>query len=167
MPVPSDGVIGNMSTYTERDRIVKLGCSTVDLQDGAYVVQDMVTTYRPEGEEPPQWRYVRDLIVDFNIIYGYKILELANVIDKVIANDADVVTASNVIKPSQWKQILFAYAVSLADRALIADPTFMQDSITVAIDSSNPNRLNTEFSYKRTGRALISSTMAFSYFNYG
>jgi phage tail sheath gpL-like len=162
MPVPSDGVIGVMSDYNDRDRIVKLGCGTVDLVAGVYEIQDAVTTYRPDGEVPPKFRYVRDLFVDFNIRYGYYLLELTFVIDKVIAADTAIVSASNVIKPKGWKQILFGYAVNLEQRALIARASYMQDLITVSIASDNPNRINTEFAYERTGIVIISSTMAFA-----
>jgi phage tail sheath gpL-like len=162
MPVPADGVIGVMSDYNDRDRIVKLGCGTVDLVAGVYEIQDAVTTYRPEGEVPPKFRYVRDLFVDFNIRYGYYLLELNFVIDKVIAADTAIVSASNVIKPKGWKQILFGYATSLEQRALIARASYMQERTTVSIASDNPNRINTEFAYERTGIVIISSTMAFA-----
>lgn len=165
MPTPTS--IGSMAQYANRDAMVKDGCSTVDLVAGAYQVQDFVTTYHPAGEVPPQFRYCRNLLLDFNVRYGYYLLEQANVVDHVIANDDDTVSAAKTVKPKQWKGIVDQYATDLSVRGLIADPEFTQDSITVGISSSNPDRLETFFRYKRTGVARISSTTAEAGFNFG
>lgn len=165
MPTPDD--IGLMADYDNRDSFVKKGCSTVDLVAGRYQIQDFVTTYHPDGEIPPQFRYARNLMLDFNVRFGYYLLERANVVDHVIANDNDTVSATKVIKPKQWRQILDQYAVDLARRALIVDTTFMQDSIEINISSTNPDRLETFFRYKRSGIARISSTTAEAGFNFG
>ena len=167
MPVPTNGDIGDMNTYNFRDSIVKKGSSTVDLVAGRYQVQDFVTTYHPDGEVPPQYRYVRNLMLDFNVRYGYYLLEQINVVDKAIANDDDIVKVQNVIKPKQWKAIIDSYADDLAERALIADTSFMKDSIIVGISTTNPDRLESFFKYKRTGVARISATTAEAGFNFG
>lgn len=165
MPTPTS--IGSMADYNNRDAFVKKGCSTVDLVAGRYVVQDFVTTYHPVGENPPQFRYVRSLTQDFNIRYGYYLLEQINVVDHAIANDEDVVAAANVVKPKQWTQIVNKYAEDLALRALIVDAAFMQESIAVNIGVSNPDRFETFFRYKRSGFVRIASTTAQAGFNFG
>lgn len=167
MPIPSDGDIGSMATYDNRDAIVKKGCSTVDLVSSKYQVQDFVTTYHPVGETPPQFRYCRNIMIDLNIYFGYYLLELANVVDHAISNNDDTVTAQTVVKPKQWKQIIDKYADNLASRALIVDAAFMQESITVNISTTNPDRLETFFRYKRSGFARIASTTAEAGFNFG
>lgn len=156
-----------MTTYNVRDAYVKMGCSTVDVVKGLYQVQDFVTTYHPDGEVPPQYRYARNLMLDFNVRYGYYLLELINVVDHAIANNSDVVRASKVVKPKQWKQVVSGYADDLGKRALIADVPFMQESIEVTISTTNPDRLETHFRYKRTGMARISATTAEAGFNFG
>jgi phage tail sheath gpL-like len=165
MPTPT--AIGTMAEYDSRDEIVKKGCSTVDLTAGKYVVQDFVTTYHPVGENPPQFRYVRNLNIDFIIRYGYYLLEQLYVVDHVIADNDDLVSASNVLKPKTWKGQLYGYAEDLGDRALIVDVDFMQNSITTGLSTSNPDRLETFFRYKRSGLARISSTTAEAGFNFG
>lgn len=165
MPTPDS--IGAMANYENRDLFVKKGCSTVDLVAGAYVVQDFVTTYHPVGEIPPQFRYCRNLMIDFNIKFGYYLLEQINVVDHAIAADNDVVTVDKFIKPKQWKLIIVEYAVSLAERALIVDPDFTRASISVNVSTTNPDRLETEFSYKRSGYVRIASTTATAGFNFG
>lgn len=167
MPVPSNGNIGVMANYNDRDTIVKKGCSTVDLVAGVYQVQDFVTTYHKDGELPPQYRYCRNLMVDFNIRFGYYLLEQTYVVGKALAADGDDVEVDGVLKPKDWRQLVFSYADSLSTRALIAQPEFMQASIRVGISTTNPDRLETFFKYKRTGTARISSTTAEAGFNFG
>jgi len=48
----------------------------------------------------------------------------------------------------------------VAEKALINDPQFSKTSLRVEISSTNPNRFETTFSYKRTGIARIESTTA-------
>lgn len=165
MPTPI--AIGSMATYTNRDAIVKKGCSTVNLVAGKYQVKDFVTTYHPVGENPPQFRYCRNLNLDFNVRYGYFLLEQINVVGHALAADDDIVVAENVIKPKTWKGIIDQYADDLAARALIVQSPFMQDSIEVNIGTSNPDRLETFFRYKRSGFARIASTTAEAGFNFG
>jgi phage tail sheath gpL-like len=165
MPTPL--VIGAMSDYNNRDAFVKKGCSTVDLVAGRFVVQDFVTTYHPVGENPPQFRYCRNLMLDFNVRYGYYLLEQINVVDHSIANDNDVVSAAKVIKPKQWIQIVSKYSEDLVKRALIVDAQFLTDSLQVSISTTNPDRLETTFRYKRSGYVRIASTTAEAGFNFG
>ncbi len=165
MPTPLS--IGSMAAYNSRDSFVKKGLSTVDLNVGRYSVQDFVTTYHPDGETPPQYRYCRNLNLYWNVRYGYHLLELVNVLDHAIANDQDIVSAEKVVKPKQWIQILNAYADDLATRALIADPDFMKDGLEVAISAVNPDRFETYFPYKRTGFVRQAATTAKAGFNFG
>jgi len=156
-----------MNDYNVRDSYVKLGSSTVTLVGDRYKIQDFVTTYHPTGEAVPQYRYCRNLMLDYNVRFGYFLLEQINVVDHVIVPDSQTVTASKFIKPKQWKAVLNNYAADLAARALIAEPDFMTDSIVVNISGSNPDRLETFFRYKRSGIARIASTTAEAGFNFG
>lgn len=167
MPVPLDEIIADMADYNNRDFLVKKGCSTVTLNAGAYQVQDFVTTYHPTGEVPPQYRYCRNLQLDFNVRYGYYILEQINVVDNAIAPSTQVIGVASTIKPAQWKQVLNSFAEDLGSRALIADVDFMKNSIEVQVSDTNPDRLETKFRYKRTGIARISSTDAEAGFAFG
>jgi phage tail sheath gpL-like len=165
MPTPTS--IGEMSDYYARDAIMKLGHSTVSLSAGRYKIEDFVTTYHPTGEAIPQFRYCRNLMLDFNICFGYRLLEEQYVTDHVIVNDDDIVTVGKVIKPKQWIAHLADYAVDISKRALTVDPSFMQKNTQVALSTTNPDRLQTKFRYKRSGVARISDTVAEAGFNYG
>lgn len=158
--VPSDGNIGDMRDYSNRDFLLKKGCSTVLLKNGAYVMQDLVTTYHPDGEVPLQYNYVRNINLDFNVAYKYRLLEQLYLVDKVIVSDDQLVTVENCIKPIEWKSIVFGLFDDLAEIGLIVDPQFSKDSVVVNISTINPNRFETTFSYKRTGTVRIASTTA-------
>lgn len=156
MSTPLD--IGSMADYNERDRIVKLGCSTVDLVNSKYQMKDSVTTFHPDGELNPVFRYTRDNIVMWNIRYGYYLLEQLYVVGKIICKDTDIVSVDGIIKPMMWKAVIEEYFKELVSRGLITDFAFSKKSLTVQISTTNPNRFNTKFSTKLTGIARISST---------
>lgn len=158
MPIPIQGEIGEMADYNNRDFLVKKGCSTVMLENGAYVVQDLVTTYHPEGEVPLQYAYCRNLNLDWNVRDGYSIIENINVKDHAILKDSQISGATKTVKPKQWKAVLFEYFESLGERALIRDPEFSKESLQVEVNASNPDRFDTFFRYRRTGVARIQST---------
>lgn len=165
MPTPLS--IGGMSDYDTRNLIMGKGCSTVDLIAGQYVVQDFVTTYHKLGETPPQYRYPRILNIDWNMKFGLYLIEQANVIDHVIANDDDIVLADKVIKPKIMVQLLSSYAEQCVKRGILVDAKFFQESIVVGISQTNPDRLDTRYKYKRSGYARVVSTTAEAGFNFG
>lgn len=167
MPVPADGQIGAMATYDSRDVILKKGCSTVSLVSGTYQVFDFVTTYHPVGENPAQFSYCRNLNLDWNVRFGYYLLEQIYVVDHLLASDSDVVNTNKVVKPKTWKANVKAYAVDLGERGLISEVEFMQDSVITGLSSTNPGRLETAFSYKRSSTVRIASTTATAGFNFG
>lgn len=165
MPTPTSA--GSMDDATNRNVIVQKGCSTVEVINGQYVMQDFVTTYHPVGETPPQYRYCRNLMLDYNVRFSYYLKEQMYVIGAVIANDDDVVNSSKVIKPKTWKAVVFELADELVSRGLVVDAAFMKNGIVVNISTTNPDRLETFFPYKRSGVARIASTTAQAGFNFG
>lgn len=160
MPVPASNTIGEMGVYNNRDLLVQNGCSTVILKDGAYQVQDLVTTYHPDGEVPLQFNYCRNLNLDWNVYDGYQILQSNTVKDHVLVADNQIVDVQGAIKPKEFKAVVFDYFDDLARIALLKDPDFSQKSLQVVINTQNPNRFDAAFNYRRTGIARIESTDA-------
>ena len=158
MPVPENGAIGDMSTYNNRDFLVKKGCSTVVLDNGSYKVQDFVTTYHPAGESPLQYAYARNLNLDWNISFTYRAVENVSVKDHVLIADGQVTGADKAITPAEWKAVLSTVFENLAERALLNDPEFSKKSLQVQRSTDNPDRFETSFRYRRTGIARIEST---------
>ena len=167
MPVPENGNIGVYGTYNNRDAIVKDGGSTVTLINSRYKIEDLVTTYHPTGQNPPQFSEVRTLIQDWNIRYGVLLAEQINVVDKTLLEDNQSTTQSDTVKPKQWRAVLEQLFQDLALRAIIAEPEFSLASLQVSISTTNPNRLETFFRYKRTGIVKIGSTTVEAGFNFG
>jgi phage tail sheath gpL-like len=160
MPVPADEEIGDMKDYNNRDFLVKKGCSTVTLVNGAYQIQDLVTTYHPAGEVPLAYQYPRTLNIHFNVKDSYTTLEKLYLKDKTLVSDGQIVTVENCVKPKEWKAIIHNLFDEKAEEALINDPQFSKDSLNVQISTTNPNRFDTVFDYKTTGTVRISSTTA-------
>lgn len=167
MPIPTNTSVGDMENYENRDYLVKRGCSTVNVVNGKYTVQDLVTTYHPAGEEPPQFRYARNLNIDWNVRYSYFLQEQINVLDHAIIASDQPSRVGKIVKPKQWKQILISLCKDLGDRALITDVAFFEDSIRVATSTTNPDRFETTFSYKRSSYARICATVATAGFAFG
>ena len=151
MPVSSD--IGDFGNYNDRDIMARNGASTVTLKNGQYVVQDFITTYHPDGEQPPKWRFVRDLNVDWNVGFGWLIIMDRDIQDRAIVPDDSPASVTGTISPSQAKQLVISYVTLMAQRALIADVDFSTDSIKTGINEQNPARLDIFFKYKRTSTA--------------
>lgn len=170
MPAPANDYIGDMQNFVVRDDLVANGISTVvyDPSNG-YTVQSFITFRRPEGQSPLAYdfRYVRDIFVDFNVIYNYRMREGLYLRDKVILNDTDVASVDNIIRPKDWKAVIFEMVDALADLALLADPDYAKANVVVQIAKSDPQRINTTFYYKRSGIARKTSTNAYAGFNFG
>lgn len=160
MPIPADSIIGDMNDYNNRDYLVKRGCSTVMLVEGAYQIQDLVTTYHPAGEVPLLYSYVRTLNIHFNVKDAYTTLEKLYLKDKTLVRDEQFVDVDNCIKPKEWKGIVYGLFDEQAESALINDPQFSKNSLQVQIGETNTNRFETAFDYKTTGTVRISSTTA-------
>jgi len=169
MPTPTqqNWASASMSSWNGRQAICIAGSSTVDLITGAYVMQDFITTYHPVGENPPVYRYVRDINIMWNIRFDYYLQEQLNVIGHVIAGNNDIVTASNVVTPKDWKGILFSRATQWVANGWITDASFTQASIVVTLNPTNQNRIDTTFNVKLSGFARITATTATVGFNFG
>jgi phage tail sheath gpL-like len=167
MPTPDS--IGVMADWQERDAILKKGCSTVDLVGTQYEIQDPVTTYHPIGETPAQFRYIRNIGLDWNVYFTYKAVEESVLLNKVIVNDGEDV-ASNIqsISPNRWRAVVIERVINdLVARGLIVDAQFSIDSLTVQISTVNPDRFETAFDYKRSGVVRQSDTEVTGGFNLG
>jgi phage tail sheath gpL-like len=166
MPIPIDGIIGDLSELENRNFCATKGCSTVLVENGKYTVQDCVTTYAPTGIVTPKFSFVRDLIVDWNIEYNWKIIVLRDIQDKAIVRNDSAVRVSNTVSPKAVKALLIGLINDSTSLALINDAEFSKNSIQVGINNQNPTRLDISFKYKRTSTANQASTDAAVDFTY-
>lgn len=167
MPVPEDLDIGDFKTYSNRDTMLKAGASTVSLSSGKYMVQDLVNTYHPDGENPPLYAEVRDLNIDWNVNYNLIEVNKNRILDNAIMDDDTVTNVDNVIRPKTIKQILSSTIESLASLALIVEPDFSTENMQVGINDDNPARIDEYIPYYRSSAVKITSTDTAVGFYYG
>ena len=158
IPVPADGQIGDFSNYDARDYMVKRGACTVTVAGGSYIIQDFVTTYAPDGDDTPKFRWARDLILDWVVGYNIKEIMKNEIMDKGIAGDNDPIIVEDVITPSLVKQRINSLWDSLSALNIITDAAFSKAETTVELNNTNPKRLDITSKYKRSGVAHIVST---------
>jgi len=164
MPAPSNATMTlALPTYDVRDSNLKKGVSTCvwDENASAYQIKDLITTYAVETEVEPSFRWVRDVYIDFNLKYKYYLMNVNQVIGKIIIPDNAAVpsgNAGNFISPKVFKSLVLNLIDEFINDGMITDRDFSKNSLQVEIDSTNPNRFNCIFDYKRTGIARITST---------
>lgn len=149
--VPTDGDIGDMLTVDGRNAIAKAGHSTAVIQNGEFRIKDFLTTYHPDDEEKPLWRRVRDVWVDMNIAYFWKIKHQQFISGKVIMADNAVTNVKNVIKLKDIRAIAEKFISEMAEKAFIADPDFAISTLQVTLPTETKPSIS--FDYDRTSIA--------------
>ena len=110
--------------------------------------------------------YVRDLIIDWNIGYNWKIIVIRDIQDKALVGNDSAVIVGNTISPKAVKALLIGLITESNELALVNDKQFSINSIQVGVNSQNPTRLDIAFKYKRTSTANQVSTDAAVDFTY-
>ncbi len=152
--------------YTERDLAVKAGSGTTIITGGEIEMNDTVTMYHPDGEEPPAYRYVVDIVKLMNIIYNVRLIFEADDWKgaPLVPDDTATVNAT-AKKPKDAKTALGNLADNLALQAIIADSEFTKENQVAAIDTVNPKRLNWTFPVRLSGNVeIIDGTIAFGFY---
>jgi phage tail sheath gpL-like len=160
------GADGSQWDYPTRDQAVKAGSSTVEVRDGVVCLGDTITFYRPTGEEPPAYRYVCDIVKLQNALFNTDLIFAAPGWDGAPLIPDDQPTVNPLArKPKHAKAQVAAMIDALALAAIISDPAAAKASITAAINSSNPKRLDVSFTIKLSGNAnIIDVTLAFGFY---
>jgi hypothetical protein len=172
MPAPPMGSVPAMCQQNIRDSYVKQGCSTVNWNGGAsgqgqYEIVDLVTTYNLSGEYPPFYRWVSVLNKHFNYKYAYKILQRRIVYGKTLLPDNSTSTADNTIKPSEWLTEVKALNKGMEVRGILVNVDANNATIKVAINSNNPDRMDTIQQYQTSGVARVLATTSDGGFYFG
>jgi phage tail sheath gpL-like len=150
------GTDGEQWNYTARDQAVKAGSSTVKIKEGVVTLQDVVTMYAPEGEEPPGYSHVVDIVKLQNIHHNLALIfDTAEWDGAPLVPDDQTVTNPSAKKPSMAKAEMAALADDLAAAAIISDPAATKAMLTAVIDSQNPKRMNLRMPVKLSGNSNI------------
>lgn len=152
--------------YTTRDAAVKAGCSTVQIKDGVLNISDVVTMYHPDGEIPPAYRYVVDIIKLMQVYYNVD-LEFAQPAwdGAPLIPDGQPTTNPNARKPSSAKAAMNRILDALGLAAIISDPATAKASTAANINGTNPKRLDMSTSIQLSGNTnIISIDLNFGFF---
>lgn len=144
---------------TTRDNSMKLGASNNKKVGELAELNDTVLYYHPDGEDPPAHRYLVDEIKLQQIIYNLDIIQEAYK-GRPLLPDTTPTVDPDAVQPKMVRSTLAKLADSLASgrSAIIADPQFTKNNMTVEIDSINPKRINTVFPVKLSGNVEVNST---------
>jgi phage tail sheath gpL-like len=162
--------MGDFATSTTRDFIIKVGCSTLKQNGTQLEIMELSTTAHPDNEiqTAVSFRFVRNMIIQFNFYFSYRVYYNTYVFGKTIMADNAITSATNIIKPKTWKAILIKeYAKLLIDNAMMVDIETFKAGLQVQIGKTNSNRLETRMgTVKIPGSAIVGATTIVTSFNY-
>lgn len=150
---------------TVRDQAVKLGSSTVEVADNVIQISDVVTFWRPTGEEPPGWRYVVNIVKVQNAIFNFDIeFQKQEWAAAPVVADEDPVTLPEAKKPKMFVAKANQILENLGAAALLANVAASKKLTTASLDSQNPNRVNLKPRFTVSSNAnIIDIDMEFGY----
>jgi phage tail sheath gpL-like len=152
--------------YTTRDAAVKAGCSTIEVKNGVVCLSDIVTMYHPDGEVPPAYRYVVDIMKIMTIIFNID-LEFAQPSwdGAPLIPDGQPTVNPNARRPSSAKAAINRIIDGLALEAIISDPATAKAATTANINATNPKRLDASTTVQLSGNTnIISIDLNFGFF---
>jgi phage tail sheath gpL-like len=148
-------------TYLQRDSAVKKGAST-NIKNGSVAeLNDIITFWHPESEGTfPSRRGVVTMVKLQNIVFNIRLIMEADAL-KGAPLIADIQPTRNraAQSPKMIKASLMNLADSLAMEAILAESEFTKKSLTVKLDTANPNRLNEVFPVKLSGNIEITDSL--------
>lgn len=160
------GTDGQQWTYTQRDQAVKAGSSTIQVKDGVVNLADIVTFYHPNGEEPPAYRYVVDIVKIQNILYNLDLIfESVEWDGAPLIPDSDPTINREAKKPKDAVAAVKTMIDNLGLRAIISDPATAKSTVTAQISDSNPKRLDVALTVQLSGNTnIIAISFDFGFF---
>lgn len=160
------GTDGEQWNYTARDQAVKAGSSTVKIKNTVITIQDVVTMWAPEGEEPPAYSHVVDIVKLQNIHHNLSLIFDTPEWDGApMVPDGQATTNPTAKKANMAKAEMAALADDLAAAAIISDPAATKAMLTAVIDSQNPKRMNLKMPVKLSGNTnIIDAIVEFGFF---
>lgn len=137
-----------------RDAAVKLGSSTVELANGSLIISDVVTFWRPDGEEPPGYRHVVDIVRTQNIVFGlWLIFSQPQWAAAPLIKDNEPTTNPKARKRKDAAAAVSSMIDAYADAAIITDRDAAKKSISVTL--GGPKRINVDLTTPYSGNTNI------------
>jgi phage tail sheath gpL-like len=160
------GADGVQWDFVKRDQAVKAGSSTSEVKDGVVNISDVVTFYRPTGEEPPAYRHVVDIVKLQQCIYNFDLrFATAEWDGAPLIPDDQATVNPKAKKPKMAKAVVAGIVDNLALEAIISDGKTAKKSINASINSMNPKRLDFDVTVQLSGNTNVkSATLRFGFF---
>lgn len=161
-PGPDSSQLNN----TGRNVAVNAGISTTEIVDGLVVLSDVVTFYHPDGEEPPGFRYVVQIVKLQNIIFNLDLIFAGNGWPGApLIPDIDVTTNPAARQPKDAVAAINVKLAGLSDKAFISDLARAQAATRADISEFNNMRLDGRVEIQVSGNAsIISLDLGFGFF---
>jgi phage tail sheath gpL-like len=154
--------------FSERDAAVKAGSSTVEIKDGTVCISDAVTSYAPQGEAVPAYRFVCDIVKLQNIIFNLDLIFASTGWDGApLIPDNQATTNSAAKKPRMAKAAVNAMIDALGLAAIISDPETAKENTTAVINSQNPKRLDVTCTVQLSGNTNVKDVTLYWGFFFG
>jgi len=142
--------------YLARDLALKAGSSSVEVVDNVVKVLDVVTFWRPEGEEPPAYRYLRHIVILQNYLYNLNLIFAAQEwAAAAIVPDEEPTTEETARKPRNAVAEVNVLIGNMGEAAMFSDTARAKKLTRAFIDSQDPNRLNIKSKVQLSGSANI------------
>lgn len=127
--------------WATRDAAVKGGSSTIEIKDGVVNVSDVVTSWAPEGEAPPAYRHVCDIVKLQQVIFNLDLKFATDDWDGApfIPDDQPTVNPS-AKKPKMWIAEANGVLDGLGLEAVLADVAAAKKKTFCRPNSQNPKR---------------------------
>jgi phage tail sheath gpL-like len=138
------GADASQPEYVERDSSLKKGVSTIISKDGVLKIEDMVTFYHPDGEQPdPGYQWVVDIVKLQNIVNSIRVkFSGPDWEGMTILADADISTKPTVRRPKDVKGAFFGLVDSWVSEAWATDADFSKENMLVFKNPSARNRFD-------------------------
>lgn len=145
-------------TYPQRNLLVQAGIATTEVRNGLIVLSDTITFHHPDGQLPPAYRYVVDIVKLQNIIFNLDLIfESPEWEGKPLLLDEDPTTNPEARKPKDAKAEVNGMIDALGLVAILINPAAAKLLTTAVIDSGNPKRLNIALTVQLSGNVNIIS----------
>ena len=165
-----DGILPGLDSaqeiYDVLDAAVTTGVSTAQVIDGVVKLLDTVTFYRPLGEVPPAWQFVKTVVKVSQVLHNLdQIFSAAEWDGAPIIPNNQATTNEAARKPKDAKAAANSMIDELAEDAILSDPVKAKTKTTALIDGGNPNRLNIGVTVQVSGNSNITDIdLAFGFF---
>lgn len=142
--------------FTQRDLVVKGGSSTVEIKDGIVSISDVVTSYAPQGEAVPGFRYVVDIVKLQQIIFNLDLIFAAPEWDGApLIEDDDPTVNPTAKKPFMAIAEINTIIDALGLNAILAAPAVAKKLTKANLNAQNPKRLDAELTVQLSGNTNI------------